>query len=157
MEIKVKDLAPLELKVFSVLVILAVNYKILTFTFDDVSPITYIICIAIAVGTWTIKSVVVVDQEKRIVGEGFKIAGLRYLSKYKFSEIEKVFVNSVSSGTTFRHLTRTMEIHHHTYKAYLKTVEGDKFCIAINADKDKLMGALQKYNQYIKTSIVDNT
>ncbi len=157
LKITVKSLAPLEFKVFSVLVILATNYKILTGTFNEVSPWTFAICNFIAIAVWTAKQVVVIDFQERTIGEGSTILGMNFLSKNSYSGFEKIFINSVATGETFRHLTRNIRIHHNGFKAFLKTNEGDKYCIAVESDKERLIKKTLQYNLAIMTQIVDNT
>ncbi len=157
LEIVRKDLAPGQLKIFGVLIVLATNYKLLTFTFHEVNPAIFIVGNLVAFAIWSAKDIMVIDFDKNVIGEGFKIFGLRYTDKTKFSTIEKIYINSVNTGETFRQLTRTMSIHHEGFKAFLKTIEGDKFWIAMNTDKDKLIRRLKKYNTTIMTEIYDNT
>lgn len=152
-----KDLSPIWVKIIGVLIFLATIYKIVSLTFFDVGLHVYFILNLIAVIIWTGKKIVVIDMERQEIGEGFRIFGIAYLDKYKFSALEKIFINRVNATQTFVHLTRSMDIHHVLYKAFLKTVEGEKICIAEYTNKDKLIAGLNKYNSVLKTDIFDNS
>ncbi|HEY3387108.1 MAG TPA: hypothetical protein VGK46_11400 [Saprospiraceae bacterium] len=156
-EIIRKDISPLWIKIIGVLVVFAIIYKIVTLTFLEVNPIVYVVSIAVAIAIWTGKEIVIVDLLSGQLGEGFKIAGFTYLNWTKFSGLEKIYINSTSSSETFRHLTRTIDIKHGQFKAYLKTLEGSKICIGISTDKDKMIKQLQKFNAELNTTIFDNT
>ena len=157
LEIIRKDISPLWVKIISVLIFMATLYKIVTLTFFDVSPLIYIILNTIAIGIWTAKEIVSIDFDKRLIGEGIRVFGLTYVTKNKFSGFEKVFVNKIKLTETFRPMTRTIDIHHEAYKAFLKTNEGHKFCIGDNTDKDDLIKKLKKYNEKLNTELFDNT
>ena len=156
-EIIRKDLSPLWIKIIGSLIVLATIYKVVTLTFFEVNPIVYFITNTIAAGVWTGKDIVVVDLEKNRIGEGFKIMGIIWIDWTSSSGIEKIFINSTSATETFRHLTRTIDINHHAYKSFLKTNEGEKICVGISTDKEKLIGQLRPYNVNLKTEIFDNT
>jgi len=156
-EIIKKDLSPVWIKLIGVIIVLATIYKIATMTFLDVSPIVYIITNAIAVGAWTGKEIVVIDTAKNRIGEGFKIMGFIRLDWINYSGVERIFINSTSATETFRHLTRTIDINHHSYKAFLKTNEGEKVCVGVSSEKEKLIKQLKQYNISLRTEIFDNT
>jgi hypothetical protein len=78
-EIIRKDIAPLWIKIISVIIVLATIYKVVTLTFLDVNPIVYIITNSIAIAIWTGKDIVVIDAEKNRIGEGFKVMGFNRL------------------------------------------------------------------------------
>jgi hypothetical protein len=156
-EIIKKDISPLWIKIVGATIFLATIYKIVSLTFFDVSPLVYLIMNLIAVVIWTGKEVVVVDFAKQEIGEGFRILGLTHLDRTKFSGLEKIFINRVHTGETFRHLTRTMDIHHVNFKAFLKTTNGDKICVGIHRDKEVLIRRLRQYNARLRTSIFDTT
>ena len=156
-EIIKRDLAPVFLKIIGVIIVLATIYKIVTMTFFEVSPIVYIITNAIALAIWTGKEIVIIDPEKKKIGAGFKIVGFIYLSWTHYSGVEKIFINTTNETETFRHLTRTIDINHRGYKAFLKTNEGEKICVGISTDKDKLIKQLKLYNISLGTEIFDNT
>jgi len=156
-EIIKKDLAPAWIKIVGVLFVLATIYKIVTMTFFNVGLLVYATTNALAVVIWTGKQIVVIDLEKNRIGEGIKILGLKYLDWVKYSGVEKIFINSTSETETFRHLTRTIDINHHSYKAFLKTNEGEKVCVGISTDKEKLIKQLKQYNSSLRTEIFDNT
>jgi hypothetical protein len=126
---------------------MATLYKIVTLTFFDVSPVFYIILNTIAVGIWTAKEIVMIDFNKRLIGEGIRVFGMTYVTKNKFSGFEKIFINKIKLTETFRPLTRTIDVQHETYKAFLKTNEGHKICIGDNADKEDLIKKLKNYNE----------
>lgn len=156
-EIHKKDLSPLWIKIIGALIVLATLYKIITLTFFEVNFLIYIIFNALAIVSLVGKEVVVIDFQKKEIGEGYNVVGLRYLSKTRFSGIEKIFVNRVHLAETFWHMGGTKDIHHVRYKAFLKTADGDKICIGISADKDALIENLKRYNRNLKTTIIDNT
>jgi len=157
LEIKIKDLSPLWVKVISVIIFLATAYKIVTLTFFDVSPVVYLVMNGIAITIWTGKELVIIDYENSVVGEGFRILGITHLDKTKFSGLEKIYINSVRSAQTFQHITGSINIHHKHYKAFLKTFEGEKICVGIDSDKDELITRLKKYNEVLKIDIFDTT
>lgn len=156
-EIIRKDLAPAWIKIIGVLLVAATFYKIVMGGFFDVSPLVYIISNVIAVAAWTAKDVVVIDVENCEIGEGFRLLGFGYYDWTKYSGIEKIFINRTNSAQTFRQLTRTIDIHHTDYKAFLKTYEGEKICVGIDPDKDELIKRLKEYNVKLKTTIFDST
>src|SRR5688572_10740048 len=156
-EIVRKDLSPLWIKIISVIIVLATIYKVVTLTFLDVNPIVYIITNAIAIAIWTGKDIVVIDAGKNRIGEGFRIMGFSHLDWISYSGVEKIFINTTNETETFRHLTRTIDINHRGYKAFLKTNEGEKICVGISSDKDKLIKQLKQYNRSIGAEIFDNT
>lgn len=156
-EIIKRDVAPVWVKIIGILIVMATIYKMVTFTFFGVNPLVYIISNALVVGAWTAKEIVVIDVERKEVGEGYKVIGLRHLDWIKYSGIEKVFINKTNSTETFRHLTRTIDIDHTNYKAFLKTNEGAKICIGISDDKDNLINQLKQYNVALRTTIFDST
>jgi hypothetical protein len=155
--IKIKDLSPAWIKIISVLIFLATGYKLITGTFFEVSPLVYIIFNTIAVAAWAGQELVIIDMDAKTIREGFKILGIGKFERTRFSGIEKIFINKVNTVGTFRHLTRTIDVHDVSYKAFLKTYEGDKICIGISSDKDKLIDKLKEYNKDIKTDIFDTT
>lgn len=156
-EIVKKDLSPLWIKIVGVLIFLATAYKMVTMTFFQVNPLVYIILNLMAVAIWTGKEIVTIDTRNGEIGNGFRMMGLSYLDKTKFSGIEKVFIKKVRTLETFRHMATTTDIRHEHYKAFLKTNEGKKICIGIHTDKDKLINRLKEYNKDLKTTIFDNT
>ena len=156
-EIIKKDIAPLWIKIIGATILLATIYNIVSLTFFNVSLLVYLIMNLIAVAIWTGKEIVVVDFERNEIGEGFRILGFTHVEKSKFSGIEKIFINRVHTGETFRHLATTTNIHHVNYKAFLKTNEGEKICVGIHRDKDELIMRLKKYNAGLRTTILDTT
>lgn len=156
-EIIKKDISPLWIKIVGATIFLATIYKIVSFTFFDVGPLVYLIMNLIALGIWTGKEIVIVDFAKQEIGEGFRILGLTHLDKTRFSGLEKIFINRVHTGEIFRHLTRTMDIHHENFKAFLKTTGGDKICIGMHRDKEVLIRRLRQYNARLRTTILDTT
>jgi len=156
-EIVRKDMAPLQLKFLGVLIVLATNYKILTWTFFDVNPLVFVFGNLFAIGIFTAKDILLIDFDRNQIGEGFKILGFRHTDRTTFSSIEKIFINKVKTGETFRQLTRTMTIHHDNYKAFLKTSEGNKYWISVNSNKDKLISKLKMINTNLNTEIYDYT
>ena len=157
MEIIRKELSPLWLKVIASIIFLATAYKMVTLTFFNVHPLVYIILNAIAMAIWTGKDLVVIDFDKGTIGDGFRILGITYLDKSNFTGIEKIFINRINMVETFRPLTRSVDIHHVNYKAFLKTFEGEKICVGISIDKDKLIEKLRDYNKVLKVNIFDTT
>jgi hypothetical protein len=96
-------------------------------------------------------------MENELILEGFKILGLKYLDKTKYSGLEKIYINRVDTSETFRHLTRSIDIQHENYKAFLKTQDGNKYWIGVNSDKDKLINRLKSHNKILMTNIYDNS
>lgn len=156
-EIIVRDLSPPWIKIIGILIFLATAFKIVTMTFFDVNPFVYLISLGIAIAIWTGKEVVLIDYDNGKIAEGFRILGLTRLDWVKFSGIEKIYINSVQSSETFYHLTRTLNIRHQAYKAFLKTSEGNKICIGIHANKGRLMQKIHLHNETIGAEIFDNT
>lgn len=154
---KRKDLAPLQFKIFALLSGIAINYKILTFTFYEVDWIVFFMGAFAALAIWTSHNVIVIDREKQYLGEGFVILGIRYIAKTPYTAIEKIFVNKIKLRETFRPSTRTIEIHHEVYKAFLKTTDGNKFWIAEDTDKRELFKRLQELNRSLQTQLIDST
>jgi len=157
LEIVRKDMAPLQLKFFGVLIVLATNYKMLTWTFFDVNPLVFVFGNLFAVCIFTAKDILLINFDHGQIGEGFKILGFRYTDKTTFTGIEKIFINKVKTGETFRQMTRTMTIHHDNYKAFLKTSEGDKYWISVHSNKDKLIHKLKIISTDLNTEIYDYT
>ena len=156
-EIVRKDIAPMQFKFLGILIVLATNYKILTWTFFEINPLVFIFSNLFAVAIWSAKDILLIDFDSNEVKEGFKIFGLSHTDKTKFSGLEKIYINKISTGETFRQLTRTMTIHHQSYKAFLKTSEGEKYWISVDSDKDKLIDKLKAINKNLKTEIYDYT
>ena len=156
-EIVRRDIAPIQFKVFAVLIVLATNYKILTWTFFDTNPLIFIIGNFVSFVILSAKDILVVDFDRKQIKEGFKILGLRHTDKTNFSGLEKIFINKINTSQAFRHLTRTMTIRDEMYKAFLKTDEGDKYWIGIDRDKDKLIKRLKVINEDLTTEIYDYT
>ena len=152
-----KDLSPTWVKIIGVMIFLATLYKIISLTFFTVGLHVYLIMNLLAVVIWVVKKFLVVDMDNREIREGFWILGNIYLDKYKFTGLEKIFINRVNSVQAFRQLTRTIDIHHQHYKAFLKTADGEKICIGEDADKDKLIAEVKAYNTVLKTVIFDNS
>jgi hypothetical protein len=152
-----KDISPIWVKVIGSMIFLATIYKIVSLTFLDVSLHTYLIMNLIATAIWTGKKIVVIDINKMEIGEGFGFFGIVHLDKYKFSGLEKIFINRVNTAETFTHLARTIDIHHDNYKAFLKTVDGEKICIREHTDKEILIAELMSYNVVLKTAIFDTS
>jgi hypothetical protein len=154
-EIVRKDIAPLQFKFFGILVVLATNYKVFTWTFWDINPLIFVFGNLFAFAIWSAKDILVIDFDNGQIREGFKILGLSHTDKTKFSGFEKIFINKINTSQTFRQLTRTMTIRDENYKAFLKTHEGDKYWVGINDDKDKLIANLRILNENLKTEIYD--
>ncbi|MEO8472530.1 MAG: hypothetical protein ABI477_10055 [Chryseolinea sp.] len=157
-EINVRHLSPLWLKFIGLLIFLPANYKLITFSFSEINPFLLIVLNVIAFSIWTGREIVILDFDNRQIKEGYKILGLVVnADTYKFTGIEKMYVNRILTAQTVYQLSTSSTIHDQIYKAFLKTDEGDKFCIGQMRDKDKLIKALKRYNQTIKSTIIDNT
>lgn len=152
-----KDVSPAWVKIIGLLIFSATLYKVVSLTFLDVGLHIYFISNLIAIVIWVTKKVIVVNMDTQEIGEGFGIFGINYLDKYKFAGLEKIFINRVNTVQTFTQLTRTTDIHHKYYKAFLKTVEGEKICIDEHTNKDKLIARLKAYNIVLETVIFDNS
>lgn len=151
LEIRIGDLAHPTLKIICVLVFIFAVYKLITLS------IAGIVLSVIAVAIWTAKEIVVVDFDKGIIGEGYWILGVTSLEKTEFSEIEKVFINRIKATSRLNHLAGSTDYTHYIYKAFLKTIEGEKIEIAVGADKEKMIKKLKGYNKTLKTVIIDTT
>lgn len=150
-------MAHLWLKIISVMIFSATLYSIVTLSILEINPLVLIICNTLAVAIWTAKEVVIIDFDKRVIGEGFRILGMTYLDKLNFSGIEKIFINRISAKATLVHVTGSRDYHTVFYKAFLKTNEGDKVVVGVSADKEKLIRRLLEYNRVINTTIFDTT
>jgi hypothetical protein len=156
-EITKKNISPVWLKIIGILIFMATLYKIFAQSFLEVNLFVYLAFNTVAIAIWTGKEIVVIDLENNVIAEGFRILGVTYLDRTKFSGVEKLFINRVNSSEIFRHLTRTINIRHENYKAFLKTKEGVKICVGVDTDKENLIGKLKGYNLVLKTNIFDNT
>ena len=144
------------LKVVSFFIWIFTFMKIITGKFFELSIGTYIVINGLTILFWTTFEYVTIDMERKF-GEGYKVAGIKSVTKYRFDSLEKIFINHISTSKTFRQLTRTMTIRDGFYKAFLKTNRGDKIFIDIDRDKDDLLNRLRDYNTVLNTVIVDNT
>jgi len=156
-EIIRKDIAPMQFKFLAVLIFIATDFKVLTWAFLDTNPLVFIFGNLLALIILTAKDILVVDFDNSQIKEGFKVLGLRHTDKTEFSGLEKIFINKINTSQEFRQIANTMTIYDETYKAFLKTNEGDKYWIAINRDKDKLIKRLRVINENLKTEIYDYT
>lgn len=157
LEIIRKDMAPVQFKVLGILIVLATNYKVLTFTFYEVNPWIFIIGNAVAFAVFTAKDILIIDFKNKQIREGFKVYGLRSTDKTAFSGLEKIFINKIKTSRNFNQMTRSMTIYDEHYKAFLKTFEGDKYWVAENSDKDKLINRLRSLNEELKVEIYDTS
>lgn len=156
-EIVTKDISPLWLKFIAVLIFVATNIKFVTLTFNEVNPLVFIIFNLIAFSIWTGREVVIIDLKNKMIKEGYKVLGILRTDKYQYTGIEKIFVNRVLTSQSFYRLATETRVHDEVYKAFLKTDDGEKFCIGEKRDKDELIKLLKGYNRSIKTIIIDNT
>lgn len=157
LEIVRQDVAHLGLKVVSILIFLATAFKLVTLTFFDVGLFVYMILNTLAIGIWIAKEVVIIDLQNGVIKDGYKILVFISGETTRFSGLEKIFINKIKMTETFRHLATTTDIHHVRYKAFLKTDEGDKICIGIDTDKDRLADKLREFNKVLKTVVFDTT
>jgi hypothetical protein len=118
----------------------------------------YIALNLLAISFWTAKEIIVLDLNKKRIGEGFKVFGTRRVTWTNFSEIEKIFVNSVNTvGQDIYSLPWAVTTRDKVYKAFIKTSDGTKLFLAFDNDRDVLLKKLNNYNRIIKTEIFDNT
>ncbi|HTE33830.1 MAG TPA: hypothetical protein VK666_25790, partial [Chryseolinea sp.] len=103
-EIIRKDIAPMQFKFLAVLIILATNYKVLTWTFLDTNPLVFIFGNLLALIILTAKDILVVDFDNSQIKEGFKVLGLRHTDKTEFSGLEKIFINKINTSQEFRQI-----------------------------------------------------
>src|SRR5690348_5679239 len=89
-EIVRKDIAPVQFKFLGILIVLATNYKFLTFSFYEVNPFIFIIGNALAFAIFTAKDILIIDFKNKQIKEGFKVYGLRNTDKTAFSGLEKI-------------------------------------------------------------------
>lgn len=113
-------------------------------------PIETILRIFIPLAIWMFNDFLVIDMSKKRVVEGYSFFWIRlFPSRIRdFSGLEKIFINEVEgywAGSK------------PSYKAFLKTKEGDKFEIAVAKSKERVMAKASAINAVLQTEIVDNT
>jgi len=114
--------------------------------------------IIISVCSWTLKAFVAINFKKKEIIEGHEMLGLRVYTNYKttFTGFEKIFINYIRSSV--EHFDGDDSEHTPpSFKAFLKTCEGDKFCIAQGHKKVNVMRRVKEINSVLKTEVYDNT
>jgi hypothetical protein len=124
--------------------------------------IRFLVCVLISLLLWTAKGFVLIRFDKKIISEGYTILGLRILTLYRaeFTGFEKIYINYVSSGTSTHFNQRAPDDRMRTaakYKAFLKTCEGDKFCVAEHGMKENVVQKVTSIGAAIKCPVYDNT
>lgn len=135
-------------KVLCIMIIMATNVRLLFYQIvDTVIVIRFLVCVIISVLLWSLKSFVYIDLDNKKISEGYSVLGLRLITTYKatFTEIEKMYVNYITSGWTSDSLGYTEGKTPPMYKAFLKTSEGDKFCVAVGASKREVMARVRTF------------
>ena len=97
-----------------------------------------------------------IDISEKRIGEGVKIFGLKRISWTRYSEIEKIYINSVNTvGEDIYSLPNKVTVRDTIFKAFIKTTNGDKIFLMAGSDKDLLLKKLNELNIKIKTIIID--
>lgn len=124
--------------------------------------VRFVVCLIISILLLTAKGFVLIRFEKKGISEGYTILGIRILTLYRaeFTGFEKIYINYIDSGSSTYFGQRTSADRMRTsakFKAFLKTVEGDKFCIAQSGIKRILVGQVEAISAVVKCPIYDNT
>ncbi|HZY78442.1 MAG TPA: hypothetical protein VFE50_02895 [Cyclobacteriaceae bacterium] len=156
----VRNEIPLAMKVVGIALLLMVP-GLLIFRFHIVCTETVAlagICILIAVFVWTLKGFIIIDFKKGIILEGHQIFGLRLsATRSHFTGVEKIYVNYIGGGLMTYSDDDDVQPYAPIYKAFLKTLEGDKFCIAQYRNKDRVMGRVKDLNKILNVEVYDNS
>jgi hypothetical protein len=116
----------------------------------------YVLFNLLAVLFWVAKEIVQIDIPLKRIGEGFKVLGLRRMNWIPYSEIEKIYINSVKTvGEDNYSLPNKVTVRYSLYKAFIKTTSGDKLLLMVDNDKDLLLKKLNELNEKLKTQIID--
>jgi hypothetical protein len=145
----VQDVANFWTKMLCVVVIIFIIIQFLSASFLD-HPIIYTLFAVLSVATITAKEFVTIDFTKGVIAEGYWILGAKSVDIAHFSAIEKIYINRVRCSTR-RDTYSQVDTEYSTwgvYKAFLKTVEGDKIVIGIGSNKKELIKREDTYNRH---------
>ncbi len=111
-----------------------------------------------AISFWTAKEIIHIDTSAKRIGEGFRIFGLKRISWTNYSEIEKIYINSVNTvGLEGYSLTKMLKVREKVFKAFIKTTDGDKIFLIADSDKKLILKKLSEFNQTLHTQIFDTS
>lgn len=147
-------------KIIVIGVLMATNVRLIFYQIVDAQIlIRFLACVLIAIVLLSLNSFVLIDFKKQKISEGYCVFSIPFITTYKgkFSGFEKMYINFVTSGWTSDSLGFTEGATPPMYKAFLKTNEGDKFCVAIGANKSSVLARVVGINSVLKTEMFDNT
>ena len=109
-------------------------------------------------GLGLVNEIVVVDFDKRIISEGMSYFGLQNLQHhYRFSGFEKIFINTTAKQKLLNTRVAANMMHTTLYKAFVKTLEGDKICIGVDMRKERLIKKISNVRAIFYVPVFDNT
>ncbi len=154
---------PAFLKIVCIGIVMSTNIPLIYYNdvaLDLVARV--LVCLLISALLWTAKSFVWIRFDKNTISEGYSILGVRVLTLYKstFTGFEKIYINYVGGGSSTIVLQRTTDSRISTaarYKAFLKTYEGDKFCIAEDSIRTLILRRVDSIAAAVNCPVYDNT
>jgi hypothetical protein len=154
----IQDVANFWTKMLCVVVIIFIGFQVLLASFLD-HPIIYTLFLVLSVATITAREFVTIDLAKGVITEGYWILGTKSVDITHFSAIEKIFINRVRLSTRQDTYSQVDTVYSEwdVYKAFLKTVEGDKIVIGIGSNKKELIRRIIEHNRILRTPIVDTS
>jgi hypothetical protein len=150
-------------KILCISIIMATNVRLIFFQIVATDLlIRFLVCVLISVLLWTAKSFVWIQFDKNTISEGYSILGFKVLTLYKakFTGFEKIYINYIGRGYSTSLFQRTADDRVSTaakYKAFLKTHEGDKFCVAENGFKKLVIHRVDSIAAIVNCRVYDNT
>jgi len=112
----------------------------------------------LAISFWTAKDILKIDLTNKRIGEGFKVFCLKRLNWIKYSDIEKIYINSVNTaGQDQYSLPWSVTVRDKVYKAFLKTTDGHKLLLTVARDKGLMLKRLNQFNETLRTQIFDTS
>lgn len=145
-------------RTMGVIIFLFTAYQLYAGNIHGFGILVYLLVNLLAVSFWTAKEIVHIDISKKRIGNGFKVFGLRRINWIKYSQIEKIYINSVKTvGTDSYSLgpNNPVTVRDRVFKSFLKTSDGDKIFLIVEDDKDLLLSKLNELNQKLGTLIID--
>ena len=145
-------------RTMGVIILLFTAHQLYEKNIHGLGILVYVSLNLLAVSFWTAKEIVHIDISEKRIGDGFKLFGLRRINWIKYSQIEKIYINSVKTvGTDIYSLgpNNPVTVRDRVFKSFIKTSDGDKVFLIVEHDKDLLLNKLNKLNQKLGTQIID--
>lgn len=142
---------PVQFRIFGSIIV----FMVMAYALTNLSEIpAIIICIVISFLIpllWSSYYILQIDPKSKTISNGYWIMNLKKMEQQPYDEIEKIYVNEVTSGQRFTSYSgRVSNFKTKEYAAYLKLKNGDKFFLLSDKNEETLSQRLQPIYQKLK-------